>query len=127
MTRLIQFLLDNPIVLLVVGVWIVGMIGNIAKAAKTARERAERAQRTAERREAPALPDRAGSPREVRTAEEIAREMRRILGGDPEPEETVSSEAASELPRPAPPPRPRPIRRIDVAEPEAAPVPVVPT
>jgi len=101
MGRLFEFLVNNPLVLLLLVAWVAGMIGNIGKAAKKTRERAERT----ERRSAPPQPTSRppSQPAEpgTRSAEEVARQMRRILGLDPEEEQEQPSE---------PPPRPVPQR-----------------
>lgn len=147
MRRFIDFLLQNPILLLVIGAWVFGLIGNILKAAKKAREQAERSSRAPEpRRGAPAptpatrsRPQPAAAERGgVRSAEEIAREMRRILGADPRSGDRTPAEASrgdvgvdyDEVPvatTPTPPPLPERLRRRNVPEPEKAPTPVVPT
>lgn len=145
MRRLLEFLLQNPILLLVIGAWIFGMIGNILKAAKKAREKAERSSRAPEPRRAAPAPAPATRSRpqpaaaesgNVRSAEEIAREMRRILGEDPARGDRAPAEASrgdvgvdyDEPPVAAtPPPLPERIRRRNVPEPERAPTPVVPT
>jgi len=148
--RLIAFFLKNPILLIVVVVWLLGIVGNIAKAAKKAKERAEAAARRGQRDEpigtGPASlpgPAPAREPEPVRSADEIAREMRRILGiepketdarrGDSAPtempshrEDAVREASVGETARTEVPPAP-PRRQRNVAEPERAPVPVAPT
>ena len=134
MPRLLEFFLKNPVLAVVVVVWVVGIFTNIAKSMKKARERAEASARRQQR--APAPVEAAGRPAEgrgtaspmpERTAAEIAREMRRILGV--EPAETESGRGteterpdASTTPPALPVRRPRP-----VIEPERPPTPVVPT
>ncbi|MFN3240577.1 MAG: hypothetical protein ACE37K_03595 [Planctomycetota bacterium] len=137
MDKLFQVLMKNPIILFLIGAWLVGMIGNTIKARKKAaeRRRAEEARRpkvdtsvqqplpeqrqapVVARREAPqsrtttqpggAQPTSAQAGRGsggrlagtgAQSPDEIAREMRRILGLDPEP--------APPAPRPAPTPPP---------------------
>ena len=105
MQRVIDFLIANPLVLLILFAWVAGMIGNIGKAAKKARERTERTERTrsatpAQQPQHPQQPP-AREPG-TRSAEEVAQEMRRILGLDPEHEEEQPSE---------PPPQPRPLSK----------------
>jgi hypothetical protein len=119
MQRLIEFLMANPWVALIVVAWVAGMIGNIGKAAKKTRERAERArsapsQPQSRQQSLPAEPGR-------RSAEEVAKEMRRILGLDPE--------AETEQPSEPPPPRrvSEEVARRDVVTPERPPTPVMPT
>lgn len=126
MQRLIEFLMANPWVALIVVAWVAGMIGNIGKAAKKTRERAERAAERAKsapsqpqarsQSRPPSLPAEPGS----RSAEEVAKEMRRILGLDREEEPEQPS---------APPPRrpPEEVARRDVVTPERPPTPVMPT
>ncbi len=99
MRRLIDFVLHNPILLIVLVLWIGGLIGNIVKATRRARERAEAAARrrhgelpSGEARTAPpephatvprtaeARPTAARHAEPSRSTEEVAREMRRILG-----------------------------------------------
>jgi colicin import membrane protein len=113
-----EFLRQNPLVLFVLLAWIAGMVGNLVKAAKRSRERAEQAARqrhgelpSAEARSAPPsmeprpIESRAPEPRpseprhgDARNAEQIAREMRRILGV----EEPTQGDVAT-----VPPPLPR--------------------
>lgn len=88
MRRLLQFLVENPILLLVLVGWLAGLVGQIGKAAKKARERGQ---------PAPAEPPPADAEPEL-DAEAIAREMRRILR-QPEP--------ASPPPLPSPAPEAR--------------------
>src|SRR5688500_3664656 len=125
-----QLLRDYGILVVFAAIWLVGAIANGIKAAKKARERAEaatrrpdsgpsRAEHSSERERAPAQP----SPQ---SAQDVAREMRRILGI-----ETAADHVARRPPREvsheptdvarehqhgdrsfdvpdAPPPRPRP-------------------
>lgn len=122
MDLVIEFFRRNPVLLLVAAVWIAGIVGNIARAAKKARERA------AERMRPTPVPGpvaaRSEPAREValprRTEEDVAREMRRILG--------VETDEDAEEPSPATPP-PLPARRQpqDAVAPERAPTPVLPT
>ena len=106
MQRLIQFLFDHPILLFVLVAWAAGMIGNVMKSAKKARERAEQQRRMPRARreqEPPSL------PAQPRATEDIAAEMRRILGMETEP--------VRQRPRPAaPPPPPPPPQRAPRAE-----------
>lgn len=115
MRRLIDFLLQNPILLFVVVAWIAGMIGNLVKAARKSRERAEQQRRMpqVDARREPTAPT---APAHGRPAEsDVAAEMRRILGMDPAP-------PPRDRPRPAPP---APVQhRIETERP---PAPVVPT
>lgn len=134
MPRLLEFFLKNPVLAVVVVVWVVGIFTNIAKSMKKARERAEASARRQQRASAPAdVVDRpaegrgAAAPMPERTAAEIAREMRRILGVEPSETESgrgteVEQTERSTAPPPLPVRRPRP-----VVEPERPPTPVVPT
>lgn len=133
-----DLLLRNPILLLVLGAWLVGMIGNILKAQQKARQRrparpeppvarplpTERAPMsrspvasppTASPAPAPRQPR--PQPRPVQSPEEIAREMRRILGLEPEPAPSVP---------PAPPRRPVSIPAEPPPSGERPPTPVRP-
>jgi hypothetical protein len=86
--RLLQFLLSNPILLFIVGAWLVGAISNVLKVAKQRREAEARAgRRVPTPGTASSSPAESASPAAVgpRSAEEIAREMRRILGVETEP------------------------------------------
>lgn len=155
MQQFLRFFLDNPIILLVVGAWILGVIGNVLKAVKKARERAEAAgQLPSQRREVEPVQVSPPAPPPERTparADEIAREMRRILGVETAPDEARSGDRVERThrermqgdevaepeqrhepdmharPRPVPPPLPSRSVRRTVAEPERAPTPVVPT
>ena len=103
MGRLFDFLVNNPILILILVAWLAGIVGNAGKAAQKARERAERAERAEPAKSAPSPPASRppSQPAEpgTRSAEEVAREMRRILGLDRE----EGPERPSE-----PPPRPVP-------------------
>lgn len=110
MNRLLEFLFKNPILLFVLVAWVAGMIGNARRAAQR-------------RRQAPPIPTArpstpAGDPAERRSAEEVAREMRRILGME---------EAPAAPPPPMPEPKAPVVVRRNAAEPERPPVVVVPS
>ncbi|MFK7742370.1 MAG: hypothetical protein AB8H80_18800 [Planctomycetota bacterium] len=183
MGRLIDFLLNQPLVLFLIGAWLIGLVGNVQKARKKSRERAERRKRQVEadggakpatvdtastartassgnrgglqpvkgpvragpqsggggaqppvaaRRGAPTAMGRAGSDSQPavaqqrspqtagpasqqpqQAAEEVAREMRRILGLEPKTEPAASPRPVSPRPPAAPSARrePEPIRR----------------
>lgn len=114
MRQLFDFLMQRPILLFVLVAWIAGMIGNAAKAMRKARERAE-----AQRRMPPAGPPpvrtvgRSQAPGQA-SADDIAAEMRRILGMETVPRRT------------APAPTPAPVRRATLQA-ERPPTPVLPT
>jgi hypothetical protein len=112
-------------VLLILVAWVAGMIGNIGKAAKKARERAEhaaRAERVERMKSAPSQPAQPAEPG-TRSSEEVAREMRRILGLDREEAREEETEPPSK-----PPPRPvEEVARREVVIAERPPTPVVPT
>ena len=166
MDRLIDFFARNPVLLVVAVVWLAGLVGNVAKAAKRSREAAARRPQTTTmpspqpmrtepvRIEPPAARPPAGEPRPMgqRDAEAVAREMRKILGLEPEGRVESGAEGRSEpvagdrlerqepAPvvsprRPVAPPRPSapraeplPVRaRREVVAPERAPAPVQPT
>src|SRR5262245_32100523 len=99
-----EFLKDNPIVLFLLVAWVAGMIGNIGKAAKKARERAERSQNAPPSQPAQTRPPSQPAEPGPRSAEEVAREMRRILGLDPE----EGDRPTEPPPRPVASPRPEP-------------------
>lgn len=123
MDKLIELLLKNPIIAVFLVIWIAGSIGNAVQAKKRAEKRRRRSGPKSEpaqtrvepvsrpspvARQAP-QPSSAPQPSPApaagggrlsgsaaQTPEQIAREMRRILGLEPDP------------PRPAPPSRPAP-------------------
>ena len=124
MDKLLRILFDHPYLILILLAWIGGAVANVAKAAKKAKERAETQRRMPQAGEART----AGVPADPakRSAEDVAAEMRRILGMEgplPRPKRAprVPVEAADE----ASPPPPRRIRR-EVVEPERPPAPVAP-
>ena len=125
MQRLLRFLIEQPILLVIALAWIVGMINNVRTALKKARERGTlppppASERTFERQQAPAqsLP--------TRTAEQITQEMRRILGGEPTDGDGGRGAPSS---APAAGPRTAAERHRDWDRPshERPPVPVVPS
>ncbi len=140
MDRLILFFQQNPILLFVAVAWILGMIGNAAKVAKGKRQRTEMARLP----ESPSPTERVATPVRShpvheRSADEIAREMRRLLGVETEPssgDRSSSPAEASEVRQPRPTVRPTlpaslpslpSQRRRNVPELEHAPTPVRPT
>jgi hypothetical protein len=161
--RLIEFFARNPVLLLVVVVWLAGIVGNVAKATKRSREAAARRPEPTSMpspqpmRSEPAqarAPVGDARPMGQRDAEAVAREMRRILGLEPEegrraPEpaegrveplagdrvarQSERQEAAPRRPVAVPRPpveraEPLPARaRRDAATPERAPTPVQPS
>lgn len=125
MSKLLDFLMRNPILLLVALAWIGGIVGNLLKAAKKRQARTGAPlPRTSMPNEAPA-PVAAPAPKRP-SADEIAREMRRILGQQEAREESSRGEDTDRRPSATPPPLPAP-RRRPVVEPERPPTPVVPT
>lgn len=120
MDRLLRFLLEQPLLLIVLVAWIAGIAGNIAKAAKQARERAERQARGGRMPEPdPASVDVPAEPQlSQESVEAIAKEMEQLLRKEAERQPEPGSVAV-------PPPLPR--RPVDVVEPERPPTPVVPT
>ncbi|HEB53031.1 MAG TPA: hypothetical protein ENI87_07250 [bacterium] len=97
MDRLLELLFRNPVLVFLVGAWVVGMISNAAKVQRRRREREQaktRPQPMPDRADPPGPPASArpsggrAAPGKVQTPEEIAREMRRILGleRDPQPQ-----------------------------------------
>jgi hypothetical protein len=115
MDRLIDFLRQNPILVFIGLAWLAGMIGNAVKVARKVRERG--APPPPRRMPASRPPQAPGGPAPRPSAEDIAAEMRRILGMEPSP--------GPASPRPSAEPAPVP-RRPPVA-PERPPTPVVPT
>jgi hypothetical protein len=132
---LIQFFRQNPVLLMVALVWLAGIVGNIAKAAKRARERAAAAQRPApmpvrepesqraqraERAERAGGEPARGDTMTERSAEDVAREMRRILGVEVEPATGDRSTTVEPAPRSSSPPQLPPQRahreRLDHGE-----------
>jgi hypothetical protein len=119
MDKLLELLLKNPIIAIFVVIWIAGSVGNVLKAKK----RAETARR---RRPGPAPSPQQLAPQpapvsrpgpatsrgrlansQAQTPEEIAREMRRILGLEDAPPPPKPA-AAPPPPEPPAPPRLRP-------------------
>lgn len=93
MGRLFEFFARNPVLLLVVVVWLAGIVGNVVKAAKRSRDAAARRPEPTSMpspqpmRSEPAqarAPVGDARPMGQRDAEAVAREMRRILGLEPE-------------------------------------------
>jgi hypothetical protein len=137
--RWIDFLLRNPLLLLVALAWIAGVINNAIKAKKKADEnrrrreqqrhggspgtipdaaKAEPAAALARQAPPPPRPVTAPATRQPQSSpEQIAQEMRRLLGLEPDVVAT---------PTPTPPPPRREPRRM-VVEPERAPQPVMPS
>ncbi|MCB9878409.1 MAG: hypothetical protein H6835_12490 [Planctomycetes bacterium] len=137
--KIFDFLLRNPIFLFVLLAWLVPTIGNVLKKAEKARRargssppppprhsipsqaqplppRAQPMARSAPARQSPP----AAQPAQAKSAEEIAREMRRILGLEAAPPKPAPRPAAQ-----ATPPAPPPIRRAPIAAPiERPPQPI---
>jgi outer membrane biosynthesis protein TonB len=106
MQQLIRLLLDNPLIALVLVSWLLGSLGGVFKAAKKAKK--EQEQRS-QQGPAPAPPRR-------RTPEEVAAEMRRILGVDP----------VEPVPKPKPMPKPKPVKPATKVA-KSVPKPVLPS
>lgn len=115
MRELIRFLTGNPVILLVLVVWILGIIGSMRQAIAKARAEAEKRNQRGTMAP-PAASERSPTARrDVKTAEEIAAEIRRAMGLDP---------SGAARPKPAATPRPAPrelapqpaTRRIDYDE-----------
>ena len=104
MQRLIQFLFDHPILMFVLVAWAAGMIGNVIRSAKKARERAEQQRRMPQARREHAPP---AAPEQPRSTEDVAAEMRRILGMETEPVRPRPRPVAPPPPQPPPPRAPR--------------------
>lgn len=110
MRRLIEFLQANPILVFILLAWIAGIVGNMMRAVRKA----------ASQRGVPPSPPPLRRPREgAAGADDVAAEMRRILGLPPE----APGEARSQ-PRPQRREAPVPRRPVEVERP---PQPVVPT
>lgn len=121
MRRLFELLMQNPILVFILLAWVAGMIGNIVKAARKGRERAEQQRRMPRADPAPVRAPRAPDAPRRASADDVAAEMRRILGMDTPPRATGTA------PRPAvPPPLPQ-ARSRRLVEPERPPTPVRPT
>lgn len=112
MRRLFQFLFDNPILLFIVVAWVAGAIGNILKASKKARGASGGAPPVSPPpRRAPVQPGR-------RSPEDIAAEMRRILGLDPDAPPRSPKPQRAEAPRTSAPRttgQSEPVRRAPLA------------
>lgn len=124
MPRLLQFFFDNPILFFIVLAWAAGALGNVLKKAKKAQQ-APAAPRPATRQPLSPRPVSAPVTPRQRSAEEVAAEMRRILGLEPEAPEERQSQRAPTPPTPPPPSR-RAVSREAFAS-ERPPAPVVPT
>lgn len=100
MNRLLRLLFDNPVLIFILFAWVAGVIGNIAKGRARARARggASPGAAGAPTRTAPPPVQRSQAPN--RTAEEVAAEMRRVLGLDPQP----TSPPRRSIAPPQPPP-----------------------
>jgi hypothetical protein len=123
MRGLFDFLLQNPILIFILLAWVAGMVGNVMKAARKTRERSEHQRRMPAARPSqapppvraagrPAAPGQPGQP----SSDDIAAEMRRILGMEP---------TASPTRPAARPTQPAPRRRL--VEAERPPTPALPT
>ena len=114
MRQLFEFLRQNPLIALIVIGWIFSAVGGaITKARRQAAQQAKRPPRGGSR--APAPPQRAaGRP----SPEQVAAEMRRILGMEEPPRPLPQ--------RPAPPAAPRP-SSFEAPSPERAPTPLQPS
>lgn len=141
MRDLIEILRQNPILILILATWVLGGLGKVLQRTRDARSRQQPTGTSG-----PAAPSESESRRP--TPEEVAREMRRALGLDPEPERTIpperpaepeprrtiehdfDDEAPVEAPaRPLPvvrKPAPPPLPRRSVIRPEAPPTPLRP-
>ncbi len=142
MREIIRFLMDNPLVLVILVAWIAGALGNMVKAMKKARERATTSQpMRVEPPVAARVPHRAEPARQPQPIreEEIAQEMRRILrqqseptAGDAQaapqhPERQHPVKRQPEAPPPLPSARPPAKRARNVVLPERPPAPVMPS
>jgi cytoskeletal protein RodZ len=97
---IIEMLRSQPILILVLSVWIIGAISNAVQQQRRQQQKQKKQQpeKMSQQRPAPRRP----------TAEEVAAEMRRALGLDPKPEKAPAKPPARS-PRPPdvrPPPRP---------------------
>lgn len=134
MRQIIRFLLDNPLVLVILVAWIAGALANVGKAMKKARDRAAAQQRPTPMEPKEARRDvRSGgqvrepapAPHPIRS-DEIAAEMQRILRGRHEPSAGDVMRQQEHVPKPPPLPRP-PTRARNVSLPERPPTPVLPS
>ena len=149
MDKLFEFLRLNPIVLFVLGAWLIGTIGNVLQARRKAKSQERRGERRQQRHAQPighdtqtmpaprgpaaqpnetvAVPGRSQDAMSTTTpqpaqqpqpqarpdsAEQVAREMRRILGLEPKPEPRVE--------RPIPTPARVPEPEYDETRPRGA-------
>ncbi len=108
MRDLIRFLFDNPIVLVLLVTWLLGLVGKVVQ---TASQKAKRAAQPGAGGPPPVPPQ---AQRKV-SAEEALAEMRRILG---------EQQKAQQRPQPTPPPVPRaePLRQTLRPQPQRRPV-----
>lgn len=123
--KLLELLLREPLLLVILLGWIAGGIGKLAQAKK---KRAASERRSAEA--TPTLPNAAGAQgslpqaaeraRRARTKEEVAAEMRRILGMEPTPLQKPTVKAKAPAPKPPPPPQ-----RIPIGQPLSRPAPAL--
>ena len=145
MPRWLEFLFANPLILFVLVAWIAGLLGNLLKARRKlrdmqkARERARSGTLSQPERQSPTWPEPAAErrqrePASVRPAEpqpapaparrsdeEIAREMRRILGLEPDPAPPTPPPV-----RPVPVPTSRPGEFAERSGAQRAPTPLGP-
>ena len=117
--RLLELILrlfrEQPLLAVVAALWVFGVIASALRKKKQSTGEPD-----ADEAETEPSSSRGSSPSTTmteRSAEEVAREMRRILGVEPAEPPPVEP--------PAPPPLP--VRRREVAMPEREPTPVVPT
>jgi hypothetical protein len=103
--NLIELVLQHPVVLLVVGVWLVGVVGKVlggvgkqaSQAAQAAREEARRRLQQRERSEPEKTEAKAEPPPRRRiTQEEALSEMRRLLGTGPKHGSLTGTTSAEE-------------------------------
>lgn len=105
MNPLLRFLLDNPLLLLLIAGWVFGAVANAAKAAK-------RRQGGGGASPSPRQEPRSAPTAGPRTEDDVAREIRRALGLDPPAAPPAQRAEPRAEPRPVAPPivRPEPVR-----------------
>jgi hypothetical protein len=104
---LVELLRNQPILILLLAVWIIGAISNAVQQQRRQQQKTQ--QQKQQQRPAPPRPSDGRTPPRRPSVEEVAAEMRRALGLDPKPEKPPMRQTAKPPPRPPAvkaPPRP---------------------